>query len=33
VNTSPGSGDSRRKLPPFAAGLVRVAVAILFAPG
>src|SRR6266851_590368 len=28
VNTSLGCGDSRRKLPPFAAGLVRVAVAI-----
>src|SRR5258708_12250973 len=32
VNTSPGCGDSRRKLPPFAAGLVRVAVAILVSP-
>jgi len=32
VKTSPGCGDSRRKLPPFAAGLVRVAVAILVAP-
>src|SRR5258708_13169372 len=28
VNTSLGCGDSRRKLPPFAAGLVRAAVAI-----
>src|SRR6267142_965110 len=32
VKTSPGCADSSRKLPPFAAGFVRVAVAIWVAP-
>ena len=32
VKTSSGRGDSMRKLPPFAAVLMRVAVAILVAP-